>query len=370
MTTVVVPAHNEAQVIGRLLEQLVPAAHAGELNVIVVANGCSDDTAEVAANFGPSVRVLSIPVASKYEALVAADHATKDFPRVYVDADVELRTEDVRALVAALSQPGVLAVAPERVLALAGRPWPVRWFYDVWTRLPEVRHGLWGRGVIAVGQSGQERMSSLPPLIGDDLAASLLFAPHERSIVTEARVIVHTPRTFADLLRRRIRAATGTAQIERVPDAPASTARTRISDLTAIVRSEPRMAAQVAFFLSMALLARLRARRAVASGDYSTWLRDESSRCGSVADAAVEGRSSLAAGWQFEGHLSRPRGERPHPSTTPSATPAYAAGRKIAGHRRRKTALSGQRLPAIGRELRLRNGRDSRPKGIGAPPNC
>jgi Glycosyl transferase family 2 len=283
MTTVVVPAHNEGQVIGRLLGQLVPDRAGDELNVIVVANGCTDDTAEVAASFGPSVRVLSIPVASKYEALVAADQASIDFPRVYVDADVELRTEDIRALVTELHQPGVLAAAPERVLALAGRPWPVRWFYDVWTRLPEVRHGLWGRGVIAVDEPGQQRISGLPPLQGDDLAAALLFAPHERSIAAGARVVVHTPRTFADLLRRRIRAVTGTAQIERVPEAPASTARTRVRDLTAIIRSEPRMAPQVAFFLSVALLARLRARRAVARGDYTTWLRDESSRRDSAA---------------------------------------------------------------------------------------
>jgi hypothetical protein len=288
MTTVVVPAHNEGQVIGRLLGQLVPAVPPGELNVIVVANGCTDDTADVAASFGPSVRVLSIPVASKHQALVAADRATNDFPRVYVDADVELRARDVRALVAALRQPGVLAAAPERVLSLAGRPWPVRWFYDVWTRLPEVRHGLWGRGVIAVTEPGQERISSLPPLLGDDLAASLLFAPHERSIVADARVIVHTPRTFADLLRRRIRAATGTAQVERAPDAPDCTARTRMSDLTTIIGSEPRMAPRVAFFLSMALIARLKARRAVAHGDYSTWLRDESSRQ-SGAGGAVGG---------------------------------------------------------------------------------
>jgi hypothetical protein len=278
VTTVVIPAHNESRVIGRLLGQLVPNAHPGELNVIVVANGCTDDTAEVAASFGPSVRVVSIPVASKHEALVAAHRATTDFPRVYVDADVEVRTEDVRALTAALRQPGVLAAAPERVLALAGRPWPVRWFYEVWTRLPEVRRGLWGRGVIAVDESGQERVAGLPPFLADDFAAALLFAPHEQSIVPGARAIVHTPRTFADLLRRRIRAATGVAQIERAEHAPGPAPRTRMSDLTAIVRSEPRMAPPVALFLSLAVLARLRARRAITRGDYATWLRDESSR--------------------------------------------------------------------------------------------
>lgn len=286
MTTVVIPAHNESQVIGRLLGQLVPGTTASELNVLVVANGCTDDTADVAASYGPGVQVLSVPVASKQAALAAAYGSSADFPRIYVDADVELRACDVDALAAALRQPGVLAAAPERVLDLVGRPWPVRWFYEIWARLPEVRSGLWGRGVIAVDEKGQERIVALPPLLGDDLAASLSFAPHERAIVPAARVVVHTPLTVADLMRRRVRSATGVAQIERTERAPESTARTRVSDLAAIIRSEPRMAPRAVLFLSMAIMARLRARRAVARGDYSTWLRDDSSRRGAAIPLA------------------------------------------------------------------------------------
>jgi hypothetical protein len=298
MTTVVIPAHNEDRVIGRLLRQLVPAASPGELNVIVVANGCTDDTVQVAASFGPGVRVLSIPVASKHAALVAGDGAATDFPRIYVDADVELGTEDIRALAAALRQPGVLAAAPELVLDLADRPWTVRWYYDVWTRLPAVHCGLFGRGVIAVDEPGHERIAGLPPLLADDLAASLSFAPHERSIVPGARVIFHTSRTFGDMLRRRIRAATGVAQIERTERTPASVARTRMSDLLAIVRGEPRMAPRVALFLSVAILARLKARRAIGRGDYSTWLRDESSRSDTAGEDVTGGEvaGNLGAG--------------------------------------------------------------------------
>jgi glycosyltransferase involved in cell wall biosynthesis len=278
VTTVVIPAHNEGRVLGRLLGQLVPAAAPGELNVIVVANGCTDDTAEIAASFGPDVRVLSIPVASKHEALLAADRTEGDWPRVYVDADVELSTEDIRALAKALSQPGVLAAAPERVLALGGRPWAVRWFYDVWTRLPEVRRGLWGRGVIAVGHAGQQRVAGRPPLLADDFAAALMFTPEEQSIVPGAQAVVHVPRTFADLLRRRTRAAMGIAQFEQGRYLPGPAPRTQFVDLARIIWAEPRMTPRVALFLSVAVLARLSARRAVARGDYSTWLRDESSR--------------------------------------------------------------------------------------------
>jgi glycosyltransferase involved in cell wall biosynthesis len=276
--TVIIPAHNEARVIGRLLEQLVSGTQSDELDVIVVANGCTDDTAHVAAASGSMVRVISTPVPSKREALIAGNRAARDFPRLYVDADVELAGGDARALGAALRQPGVLAVAPQRVLALEGRPWLVRWYYDIWARLPEVRNGLFGRGVIGMTEAGHARLASLPPLLADDLATSLAFAPDERLIVDEAQAVVHTPRTFGDLLRRRIRADSGVTQVEHTEGAPPSTARTRPSDLTSIISREPRMAPRVVVFLAVALIARAQSRRATRKNGYSTWLRDESSR--------------------------------------------------------------------------------------------
>ncbi len=268
--------------IGRLLGQLVssagPTDPPDELDVIVVANGCTDDTAAVAASFGPPVRVLCLPAASKREALVAGDEAAHGFPRIYADADVELGAADVRALDEALRRPGVLAAAPELQLALAGRPWLVRWYYDVWTQLPEVRRGLFGRGVVGVSEPGHARIVSLPPVLADDLAASLSFTPEERTIAAGARVVVHPPRTVGDLLRRRVRAAVSVTQIERTADAPAASARTKPADLLAIARTSPGMALRVAVFVAVAVVARARARRALARGDYSTWLRDESSR--------------------------------------------------------------------------------------------
>ena len=273
--------------IGRLLGQLAPAAPAApasgtaqpdELDVIVVTNGCTDDTAEVAASFGPPVRVLSIPVASKRDALRAGDEAAKGFPRIYVDADVELGAADIQALSAALSRPGALAGGPQRDLDLAGRPWLVRAYYAVWERLPEVRSGLFGRGVIGLSEAGYARVAGLPPLLADDLVASLAFQPAERVIVAGARVVVHTPRTFRDLLRRRVRATMGVNQVEAAEGAPASTARTRPRDLLDLVRAEPRLAPQVVVFLAVAVLARRRARREVKRREYSAWLRDESSR--------------------------------------------------------------------------------------------
>lgn len=276
--SIIVPAHNEAHVIGRLLGPLLGSAGRDELEVLVVANGCTDDTAEVAASFGPAIRVHCIPDASKREALAIGNREATSFPRIYVDADVELRLQDVRALAEALRRPGVLAATPELVLAFAGCSWPIRWYYDVWTRLPEVRRGLFGRGVVAISEAGYARIAKLPPMLADNLVASLAFSPGERIVAPGAQVIVRPPLTFADLMRVRVRAVTGVAQVERTEGAPSSAARTRPGDLVAMVRDRPRMAPRVTLFLAVAMFARLRASRAVRNQDYSTWLRDESSR--------------------------------------------------------------------------------------------
>ena len=262
------------------------------MDIIVIANGCTDNTAEVAASFGSAVQVLTLSAASKHEALTAGDRAAAGFPRIYVDADVELRVNDVRALIAALRQPGVLAAAPQRELVMTGRPWQVRWYYDVWTVLPAVQRALWGRGVIAVNEAGHRRLAGLPALQADDLAASLMFESHETVLVPGARVIIHMPRTFAGLLSRRARCVTGAAQIEREPRLDISADRTRISDLAAIIRRQPGMLPRVGYFLSVAVFARLRASPARARGDYQTWLRDDSRTTTTAAPAAGQPAAS------------------------------------------------------------------------------
>ncbi|WP_207400931.1 glycosyltransferase [Actinomadura roseirufa] len=275
--SIVIPAHNEARVLGRLLDGLLEGAAPGELDIVVVPNGCTDGTARVAAAYGAAVRVVESREASKAAALRLGDAAARGFPRLYVDADVELRTGDVRALAAALDRPGVRAAAPARRLDMTGRAWPVRSYYRVWTRLPEVRRGLFGRGVVGVTRAGHDRLAALPGVIADDLASSLAFAAGERTVVGTAHVTVHPPRTLGDLLRRRERAAAGVEQLERAGlDQPGGSARTRPADLAALVRREPLLAPHVGVFLAVAVIAR--ARRSRRRGDYSQWQRDESSR--------------------------------------------------------------------------------------------
>jgi glycosyltransferase involved in cell wall biosynthesis len=259
-------------------QQAFEDARQQAFEIIVVANGCTDDTAAVAAAYGYPVRVLEIPLPSKRNALTAGDLAAKGFPRVYLDADVELDAAGLWSLAGALDSPGVLAAGPARDLDLTRSAWPVRWYYDVWQRLPHVRHGLFGRGAVAVSEAGHRRIAELPALLADDLAASLTFGPAERRVVSSARAVVHAPCSLGDLVRRRVRVVTGVDQIERTDRAPRSSERTRRGDLLAILMSNPMLAPKMALFLAVTIVARRKGKAAVKKDDYTTWLRDESSR--------------------------------------------------------------------------------------------
>ena len=88
LASVVVPAHNEAAVLARCLAALRREVRAGELDVVVVANACSDATADIARQAG--VRVVETEIAGKRHALLLGDAQCQIFPRLYIDADVEL----------------------------------------------------------------------------------------------------------------------------------------------------------------------------------------------------------------------------------------------------------------------------------------
>lgn len=275
IASVVVPAHNEAKGLSENLTALLDGIPHEAVEVVVVCNGCTDDTAAVARKV-PGVRVLEIAEASKARAVEVGNASATTYPRLHLDADVRLTGTDLLRLVDALDEDGVLAVAPGRSIPTEHSSWPVRAYYRVWQSLPAVRSGLFGRGAFCLTAEGQARVAAAGgSLMNDDLVASELFTPAERRVVTDATVVVRPPRTIKDLVRRRIRVATGNAQADAHGARHGSTS---FSDLLMLGLRQPAIGLRVPVFMTVTLVARMLSRRAVRTGDYTTWLRDESSR--------------------------------------------------------------------------------------------
>jgi hypothetical protein len=272
--TVVIPAHDEESGLRRLLPLLLDGDREDALRIVVVCNGCTDASADVARSF-PGVEVIELAEASKAAALSAGAAATTDYPIVFVDADVAIDATSILALAAALDGERTLAAAPQRILDRTGVAWPAGWYYDVWERLPQVRTGLFGRGVVALSRTGAERVAALPRYISDDLAFSEAFRPEERAVVEGSSVTVWPARTWAALRNRRVRVIQGNRELSAAGGV-SDEASTGVGDLLAIARREPRMLPRIGAFVVMTLSARAAERRRRSSAP--TWLRDETSR--------------------------------------------------------------------------------------------
>jgi colanic acid/amylovoran biosynthesis glycosyltransferase len=271
--SVVIPAHNEEAVIGRCLSSLTKGAPEGELEVLVVCNGCDDRTAEVARRSAPGATVLEISVASKVAALNVGDEHARHFPRFYVDADVELAYPALASVGQALGQPGVLCAAPRPWFDLAARPWAVRAFYAVLQGVPYFSQDMVGTGVYALSEAGRRRFGPFPELIADDQFVQQLFERSERRSVAGAHFVVHPPVNLRGVLAMRARAYRGNRELARSGLARAGPPP---SGLKSVLRRAlvPAQAPAVAVYAGVNVLA-----KGLAWGRPSTtWERDDSAR--------------------------------------------------------------------------------------------
>lgn len=262
--------------IGRCLTSLTSGLSPGELDIVVVANACSDDTANIASTY-PGVRVLETSTAGKAHALNMADEVLAVFPRIYLDADVKLAGADALLLISYLTTKKILAAAPSLDWSAEGVSPICRAYYRAWTRRPYVADRMIGSGVYALSESGRSRFGRFPEIISDDGYVLSLFGYDERATVPNCRFTIYPPSDFRSLLRVKTRAQIGVYQLSargrifgRGTNFPRKQARRHLIPIVAdpaawVVLGVVRVAVRIAAFY------RLRAGK-------TGWLRDESSR--------------------------------------------------------------------------------------------
>ena len=282
MTAIIIAAHDEESVIGRCLDAIQEMAADDEFEVIVVANGCTDGTVVQAES--RKVQVIELAEPGKARALNVADAAASRFPRLYLDADMIVSSDDIRTLSQSLRNgTGLLACAPKRKIELKDRPLTVRAFFRIQTRLPVYQNGLVGRGAIMVSEAGRARFAEFPNETADDLFLDSLFGPNERTIVAGVICSIEGPYTTKDLLRRIIRVRRGNIQLRQseltTSEADQPRQQVRRSDpwswLRDVVVPHPTLAAAGVVYAALTLIAEWQARR---STNEHAWGRDESTR--------------------------------------------------------------------------------------------
>jgi glycosyltransferase involved in cell wall biosynthesis len=283
--SVVIPAHNEEQVIGRCLSTLLADTNPGEFEVVVVTNGCTDRTAEIATSFGDVV-VVESPMASKPAALNLGDETARRFPRLYIDADVEVTTAAARAVGALLESAEVELAAPELRFDMAGRPWAVRAWYDIWQRLPYGAEDHVGTGFYGLSARGRGRFGAFPDTMAEDFYVWAQIPRQLRKVAAGHQFVVHPPLTFRSLLRIQTRMQAATARNRTLfADAAHTVGHRHRRELLDLAR-RPGLAPKVVLYIGSQVWAKLAARRKNRSAAPPTWDRDDTARSRTPAGAA------------------------------------------------------------------------------------
>jgi hypothetical protein len=300
--SIIIPAHNEANVIRRGLELLAGGFAAGEAEVIVVCNGCRDHTADVARSVGGIVRVIETDIPSKVNALNLGDDAARGFPRFYVDADVRLDAATARRLAESVARDGWLAVSPTPRMDFSRANWLVRSYYRMWSALPYTKGGFMGAGVYVLSETGRGRFDRFPDIIADDGYVRLLFAGNERASVAGCQAEVTAPATLRELIKIKTRSRLGRLQLkQRYPGLFAREAQDKhYGGAVGLIARQPQLWPCVPAYAAVVLATRYRAGKQLKRAATHVWERDESSRAAATmatttTTAAVGGQSKTLA---------------------------------------------------------------------------
>jgi glycosyltransferase involved in cell wall biosynthesis len=228
--SVIIPASNEADEIGDCLAALLasnpkPGYGSGSIpvpmpiDVVVVANGCTDKTAETARAYVPKFKamgwdfqVIELAEGGKMGALNAGDAAAKHRARAYLDADVRLEPTLLDQLARVLqSDKPVYASGQCRIVP--PESFATRAYARIYARVPFMTHGVPGCGLFGVSAAGRRRWGTFPDIISDDTYVRLSFAPSERLMLRGA-YSWPLVEGFSNLVRVRKRQNTGVQQIE------------------------------------------------------------------------------------------------------------------------------------------------------------
>lgn len=234
MISVIIPANNEEGYIGTCLDLILQseAPVKGPVQVVVVANGCSDGTVAEASTLIPAFEkkgwrldVLDLEEGGKVRALNASETAVVHSLRVYIDADIHVTPPLIAQLATALDRPEP-AYAGGRPRIRKARSFVSERYARFWEKLPFMATGVPGCGVFGVNAAGRARWGDFPQVIADDTFVRYHFAPDEMHGVP-APYSWPITEGFANLVRVRRRQDEGLAEIRsRWPDLAARMERT------------------------------------------------------------------------------------------------------------------------------------------------
>lgn len=210
--SIVVPIYNEAVILPHFLATLADGL-SPKAEVILVCNGCVDNSADIARIHYPHFRVLELTQPNKSAALRAGDAAATLFPRIYLDADGMMTGGDLGRLARWTIDNDLELASPNIRLEPLGGPW-TRKLNQLWLRLPfVVNHGH--QIALCFSEGGRARWRETEDVLADDLFMTSKVPIERRGIAQGLTVTTAPPQDIISWICVRARWEGGNREFVR-----------------------------------------------------------------------------------------------------------------------------------------------------------
>ena len=220
-TTVLIPAHNERDIIGGIIGDVVAQMHEGD-RAIVIADNCDDDTAEVSRGFGAEViertnlEHRGKSYALQYALNLLAEEDVQPEVVIVVDADCRISSQAISAL---STKAGQLNRPVQGSYIFGGHKGSAHsnlassftlWFKNHIRPLGSLRAGmpcqLTGSGMCFPWEVIRKVNVANQSLAEDTtLGLELAYAGHAPTFCPEAKIDGHVPKAWGTLVQQRRR---------------------------------------------------------------------------------------------------------------------------------------------------------------------
>lgn len=274
MLTVIIPAYNEEKCIERTLSELTNFSSL-EVEVIVLPNGCVDNTAEFVRAKFPSFKVVELDTGSKILAINKGLEIAQ-FEHVLVqDADVIISTESISSILRFIKSEQYLFASPKTKIVQDGSLL-TNMYYSFLKLTPAYRVGMVNSGAYLISPKARAMLGKFPQVIADDGYVKGTLGSANLTTVPSCYSVVMSPRTIWSLIKIKTRSKLGNMELKKKFTSP-TTGGNSFSSLFKIAIKEKALF-KFLVYATVISIATFRAKLQIKKLKTIKWERDESTR--------------------------------------------------------------------------------------------
>lgn len=221
--SIIIPAYNEESLIATRLTQLADALPKNCTEIIIICNGCIDQTYTVAKNTIDTINntvyhcnfmLVEISKGCKINALNEGVKQSNNNTIILLDADIDISSSNCADLVAILASKSLMAVSPKAIFDFKKSSWLIKKFYSVVSKSTyNQQHRI--ANVIALAPEAVKKLFPLPIIIADDAYIQRSITEKDYLVVNNLTYRFACPLTILSTIKVQSRIIRGNLQLKK-----------------------------------------------------------------------------------------------------------------------------------------------------------